>query len=249
MTPDVASPWLRAVDPRARSRVLCLSFAGGGTAPFRTWGPSFPGTVDVCPVVLPGREGRLSETPIDHMATLVEAMLPPLLPVLRAAPYVIYGHSMGSWVGYELIRAVRRLGGPMPEHLFAAARRAPHLPLRGPVLSDIDGDEAFVDAIQDRYAAVPRAIRGNPEILALFLPTLRADFGLLDRYRYVDEEPLPVPITALRGQRDDVVRHGDVKAWSEHTCEGFVLRTVPGGHFFLEDSADLVAGMIAGALR
>jgi medium-chain acyl-[acyl-carrier-protein] hydrolase len=249
MTPDAARPWLRAVRPEARARVICLSFAGGGTAPFRTWGPSFPGTVDICPVVLPGRETRLSEPTIDEMGALIDQLLPALLPVLRRAPYAIYGHSMGSWVGYELIRALRRLGGPQPVHLFAAARRAPHLPLRGPVLSDIASDDAFLDAIQDKYDAVPAAIRANPEIMALFLPTLRADFGLLDRYRYTDEEPLPVPITALRGQRDDVVRHADVKAWSEHTTGDFVLRTVPGGHFFLEESADLVAAMIAAALR
>jgi surfactin synthase thioesterase subunit len=233
--PDIARPWLRAIRPEARVRLVCLPFAGGGTVDYRTWTEGLPPEVDVCPVALPGREARLGERPYDTIEPLVAALAEVIAPAVRGVPWAVYGHSMGAWIGFELLRTFRRSHIPMPGVFFVASRRAPHLPPRLPVLSGLP-DSAFVDAVQDRYAAIPDAIRNNPEILRLFLPTMRADFLLLDRYRYRDEEALPVPIVAFRGEHDPVEPAADLRAWSEHTSGGFEFVTVPGGHFFLRES-------------
>lgn len=243
-----ATPWIRTLDPDARVRLICLPFAGGGTADFRSWREGLPGSVDVCPVVLPGRESRLREPTHDAMGGLIEAMIEPLLPVLRQAPYAIYGHSMGAWVGYELVRALQQRGAPMPLHLFVAARRAPHLPPRRALLSELP-DAAFVDAIQERYQAIPAPILENQELLDLFLPTLRGDFTLLDRYAWAEGAPLSVPITALRGQQDTLVAREDVDAWREHTSGAFEVATIHAGHFFLREAPDDVTGVVGGVLR
>lgn len=241
-------PWIRSIRPDAPVRLLCLSYAGGGTADFRAWSDDLLPGIDLCPVVLPGRESRLGEPGKDTMQALVDAMIPALLPVLRTAPFAIYGHSMGAWVAFELVRGLRRLGRTLPCHLFVGARRAPHRPARLPPLSDLPRD-AFVAAVQERYGGIPDAIRNNAEILELFLPTLRADFALLDRYRYVDEPPLSVPITVFHGSGDRVEDAGDLRAWSEHTSAGADFRTVAGGHFFLREAADEITDRINAVLR
>lgn len=246
MLPD-ARPWIRAVRPDAAVRLLCFNHAGGGTVEFRGWSEGLPSHVDVLPVVLPGRETRISERPIDDLGQLVEALLPALLPVVRMGPYAIYGHSMGAWVAFELARALRRARQPMPVHLVVAARRAPHRPARLPALSHLAGD-AFVAAVQERYAAIPDAVRANRELMDLLLPMLRADFALLDGYRYRDEPPLDVPLTALLGQEDRVELAADVRAWSEH-ARSFDFRALPGGHFFHKDERDHVTDVVGGLLR
>jgi len=240
---DAAAPWVSSLDPRARQRLLCLPFAGGGTAPFRALREALPGTVDLCPVALPGRERRLSEPAHDDMDSLVEALVSGLLPAIRRVPYALYGHSMGAWVAFELVRALRRLRRPLPTHLFVAARRAPHLPSERPPLSHLPR-QAFIDGVQERYDAIPEALLTQPGILDLFLPTLRADFQLLDAYRYRDGAPLPVPITALVGTGDAVVSARDVRAWREHTEAAFSFVRIDGGHFFLADHADEVGELL-----
>jgi medium-chain acyl-[acyl-carrier-protein] hydrolase len=244
---ELARPWIRAIRPEAPIRLLCLPYAGGGTADFRPWRESLLPAVDLCPVVLPAREHRMGEPPVGDLPALVEAMAAALLPVLRLAPFVVYGHSMGAWLGFELARTLRRIGGPAPRHLVVGARRAPHLPGRLPPLSHLP-DPAFVDAVQERYGAVPEALRRSPDLLALFLPALRADLGLLDRYRHRDEPPLATPITALYGTGDRVEDPADVRAWREHT-DRFEVHPVPGGHFFHREAVDEVADRLNPLLR
>jgi medium-chain acyl-[acyl-carrier-protein] hydrolase len=248
MTAEIGRPWIRSWNPSAERRLVCLPYAGGGTADFRRWKDGLLPSVDLVPVVLAGRETRMGEPAQDDLAAIVDGMLPALLPVLRAAPFVLYGHSMGAWLAFELVRALRRIGKVKPAHLVVAARRAPHRPARLTPLAGLP-DAAFVDAVQARYGGIPEAIRSSPELMSLFLPTMRADFALLDRYRLREEPVLDVPITAWHGQEDTIEDEGDVRAWSEHTRGPFQLRKMPGGHFFLRDSTDEVTDALNAILR
>ncbi|MEZ4241062.1 MAG: alpha/beta fold hydrolase [Myxococcota bacterium] len=247
--PAVARPWLRAIDPEAPLRLICLPYAGGGTADFRPWREALRPDVDLCPVVLPGREARLSEPPTTDLVALAEALAAALRPVVALAPYVVYGHSMGGWLGFELVRALRRLGAPLPRHLVVGARRAPDRPGHLPSLSHLP-DDAFVDEMQRRYNAVPQQLRDNPDLLALFLPALRGDMVALDRYRCAPEPPLATPITALYGTSDALEDPADVRAWREHTAR-FAVHPIAGGHFFLrrEEGMDDVVERIEPLLR
>jgi surfactin synthase thioesterase subunit len=85
-------------------------------------------------------------------------------------------------------------------------------------------------------------------MMALLMPMLRADFTLLDGYRYRDEPPLELPVTALLGQDDPVETAADLRAWSEHG-RPFEFRQLPGGHFFHREERDLVTDLVGGLLR
>lgn len=248
MTPESARPWIRTIRPEARLRLLCFPYAGGGTVEYRAWEKLLPTSIDVCPVILPGRETRLTERPYQDIRVLVRDLARDLAPVLNAGPVAFSGHSMGAWIAFELARELRRLGRPLPAHLFLSARRAPQLPDLLPKLHDLP-DAQFIDRLQDRYNAIPKQILAEPSILAMFMPALRGDFTLLDTYTFSDEPPLAVPITALAGTDDRVVQRHEVAAWEAQAAAGFRLWDVTGGHFFLRDAKEQVCGIVAGVLR
>lgn len=240
--------WIRNPLPSPRARLICLPHAGGGTIEYRRWKGLLPADVDLNPVVLPGRETRFSESLVRRMSELVPAMIQGITPLIRRTPYILYGHSMGSWIGYELIRELRRLHRPLPAHLIVGARRAPHLPASRPPLFALP-DAELIDEIDQRYGGIPDALRQNRELLSIFLPVLRGDFELLDTYAHTPAEPLPVPITALLGSEDATVSMAEVRAWREHTSEAFRVRPISGGHFFHRDAKDETAAVVAGILR
>jgi medium-chain acyl-[acyl-carrier-protein] hydrolase len=241
------NPWTKDPDPTARARLLCFPYAGGGTVEYRQWAPVARGAgVDVVPVLLPGRESRLSEPPFRVMAPLVEAMTSGLRPHLDR-PYAVFGHSMGALVAFAVVRKLRRLQLPLPTHLFLSQRRAPHVPDRLPPIHALPEPE-FVRVLQERYQALPPELLARPEVLGVFLPTLRADFCLFETWVCPDEPPLDVPITVLAGDADPTLGPGDVEAWERYTARGFALRRFPGGHFYLRQQKEELLRLVLGAM-
>ena len=241
-------PWLHAWDPDAPRRLICFSPAGRGSSDFQRWRPLLSGGVDVLPVVLPGRERRLSEAPVTTWSELLDPLADRLAELVESSDTVLYGHSMGAWVAYEVLRRFVSMGVELPFHLVVGARRAPQTVGRSPPIAGLD-DAGFVDSVQERYGAIPDAIRSDRELLSLFLPAMRADFALMEGYVHEPGPPLPVPITALCGRDDRLVPVDTVEPWGELTSCTFRIQTVSGGHFFLADAAEEVARIVAELFR
>lgn len=222
--------WFREPSPNASLRVFCFPHAGGGSVDYRRWAREAPPHLDICPVLLPGREGRLGESPFDRMTELIPALAEGVKGALKPTPFLFLGHSMGAWIAYELAAHLAAQGDPTPAHLVVVARRAPQFPARLPPLSALP-EAAFVAGVQDRYGAFPPQLLAQPALLNIFLPALRADFTLLDTYTPTEHGPLPLPITAIGGSQDHTVTHNDLDGWRTHTSRDFERIEIQGGHF------------------
>jgi surfactin synthase thioesterase subunit len=78
-------------------------------------------------------------------------------------------------------------------------------------------------------------VLNDPELLEVFLPLLRADFGLSEMHAYQPEAPLAIPISGYGGERDEHVQPAHLDGWREQTSIGFRRVLFPGGHFFLNE--------------
>jgi surfactin synthase thioesterase subunit len=195
--------------------------------------------LEVCPVQLPGREGRLGEPALTSVRAVVEALATALEPALER-PYAILGHSMGALIAFELARELRRRGRALPAQLFLASYCAPQLLQR-----EHRADSVHREAAKLLAAAVPAGMAD--EVLALFVPTLEADTRLCEQYDYVPEDPLPCPIAAYRGHTD-YVRAEHLAGWRAHTAAAFTTQTFLGDHFFMRDTPRGVVQAIQRAL-
>ena len=65
-------------------------------------------------VQLPGRGSRLREPFLASAEDAANALFPVIASRLVDAPYVIVGHSVGSWLAFEFVRRARRAGFPEP---------------------------------------------------------------------------------------------------------------------------------------
>jgi medium-chain acyl-[acyl-carrier-protein] hydrolase len=244
--PSGSSPerWLayREVNPRARLRMFCFPYAGGGASIYRGWAAPLP-DVEVCPVQIPGRETRLRDPLYDRLEPMIQE-LADALPRYLDLPYVFFGHSMGALIGYELARELRRRGQALPLHLFFSGRRAPHLPARETPIHDLPEAE-FVEELR-RLNGTPEEVLRHEELMKLLTPLLRADFAVNETYAYSPEPPFDqAGISAFGGLGDDEVTREDVEAWKEHTRGRFRTRMLPGDHFFINSAKDLILESIA----
>jgi medium-chain acyl-[acyl-carrier-protein] hydrolase len=225
--------WLqtRPLPANPAMRLFCLPHAGGGVTGYRSWSAELPVSVQVCPVLLPGRETRLSEPLCTELDTLVDQMDRELRPWLDI-PYAVFGHSMGALLAFEWVRRLRRDGVPMPAWLFLSGRRAPDLPGDANLLHLLP-DSDLVKELTRLYNGIPQEFLGNDLLMDVFLPILRADVAVVESYCFQEEEPLNCPITVFCGMDDASVGWNDLLAWKRHTTHSrFAMQLLPGGHFY-----------------
>jgi medium-chain acyl-[acyl-carrier-protein] hydrolase len=231
---------------RAALRLFCFPFAGGGAGSYRKWGEFLPAAVEVCPVLLPGREARLGEKAFSSVVPLVDALAPAIASYLDQ-PFVFFGHSMGALVAFELTRKLRREGQPLPECLFVSARVAPGFALKRQPLSNLPEDE-FTRALA-RFNGAEKDALQHAELMKLLLPTLRADFALHEQYQYFEEPALECPIVAFGGLEDLATEVEGLDAWRLHTEGSFVRRMFAGDHFFINAQQSFFLGRLAQELQ
>lgn len=229
-----AKTWLpyRKTKREPAKRLFLFPYVGGGASVFRKWDSAFPKDWDLCPIQLPGRESRINEPLYTRLDALAETLAEDLQP-WTDIPYMVFGHSMGTLIAFEFMRALRRKGCREPEHLFVSGFAAPHVRRSGDRVRNRT-DEEVCELLQD-YAGTPPAVLQDEELLPWILPKVRADFELIETYVYRDEAPFHCPITGFCGRQDPVVSTADIEAWKKQTVHHFHCYRFPGDHFFLHE--------------
>lgn len=240
--------WFHVPRPvaRPRARLLCFPHAGGSGTLFHPWPPLLDADVEVVAVQLPGRATRRQERPYRRMVHLIPALVEVVRPRLDI-PYVIFGHSLGAVVGFELVRALRRAGATLPASLFVSGRVAPQLDRDTRPIHHLP-QAAFLRALEDRYGVADRTLR-DPEMAAMLYPSLQADMEILETWTYAPDEPLAVPITASGGLRDHLAPRDALDAWREQTVASFALHLFAGDHFYLVNDRAPLLGLVRAALE
>jgi medium-chain acyl-[acyl-carrier-protein] hydrolase len=229
-----------AASAAPRVRLLCFPYAGGAAALYRHWPAALPQTVDVCPVELPGRGLRHAEPPSSDIMRICDELVAALDDLPGSPPIAVFGHSMGARIAFEMAhRLDRRVA-----HCFASAAPAPGLRRHRPGHAHLRPISALTD---DEFKQRLRALGGTPpqvldndELMARALPTVRADFILIEQYRPDPELRIPSPITVFTGADDHGVTASDavVLAWRDRTTARARILELDAGHFFLDSHRD-----------
>ncbi|MCX2925558.1 MULTISPECIES: thioesterase II family protein [Streptomyces] len=242
--------WFRTYrrDGRVRARLVCFPHAGGTATLFHHWPGRVPVDVEVLATQYPGRQERFAEPCIEDMSELADRITDALGPQVtgeRQLPLVLFGHSLGSAVAYEVACRLDERHGIVPDRVIVSGRGAPHTE-RGGTLHALDDDRLIASA--RRLGDLASSVYDDPDLRPLLLPSLRSDFRLIESYRPQDPAPLRAPITAVGGDRDPGCQVAELESWSALTTGGFESRIFPGDHFYLVPVEAELLAFIAGRL-
>jgi surfactin synthase thioesterase subunit len=190
-----------------------------------------PPCLELCPIQLPGHEERIDEPCINNFTQIVDELVP-IIGRHLDLPYVIYGHSMGAGIAFELARRLSRETRQQPLHLFVGAHRSPIKPYSYPTVQSVSNDQVL--DVLFRFNGMPRAILDNQELLDLFVPILRADLMVCETYTYNEHQQLDCPITLFTGAWDGNVALHELVGWESQTSIQFMHHIIDGDHFFLK---------------
>jgi pyochelin biosynthetic protein PchC len=221
--------WLRCYRrrPDSRARLVCFPFACGSASFYRPWAEQLPAGVELVAVQYPGHEDRFGEPCLEDLHRLADEVAEVLAGV-AGAPLVLFGHSLGAAVAYEV--AHRLTGHPTAElaALLVSGRPAPHV---AGAAADFSGDDALWAELA-RLGGTSPVVLDDPRMRRVFTPMLRGDFRMNAGYRPTGGL-LGCDIVAYRGESDDTASREEMTRWRDLTSGGFALREFPGGHFYL----------------
>ncbi len=222
-TTTQVNDWVRREpSPDASARLFCLPYSGCGATMYRLW-PRFVGSVEVCPVQLPGRESRFREP---HYGT-VEQLSDQLVEGLRGyldRPFAFFGHCGSALPAYEASQRLRERGLPTPANMFVSSQVAPH---QGPYGRFLELDDEGLKA-EMRKLTVEMGGELVEDLIDLYLDIMRADIEANKRYRR-DAVRLDQPITAIGWDQDDEVAHELMTGWAD--CGDTTFVVLPGPHY------------------
>ncbi|MFI2184136.1 thioesterase II family protein [Streptomyces sioyaensis] len=233
--PPAFRDWLRRYGeerPRAAARLVCFPHAGGGASFYRRWAALLPATYDHLTVQYPGREDRIGEECIGEMHPLADRIAEVLLP-LTDRPLILFGHSMGASIAYEVARRLQE-HGHTPRHVVVSSRMSPTRERPGTV--HLLDDEEFLRELAS-FGGISQEVLHHRELRDLVLRPMRSDYRLVETYQPTGTPALECPVTAVRGDLDHAHPEDEIRAWDEVAGDGFELLTLPGDHFYLASRA------------
>jgi surfactin synthase thioesterase subunit len=210
--------------------IFCLPFAGGSSYSYKGFQDLFlPSNLKIKPIELPGRGRRMNESllfSIDEMADDVWKSISGSI----HEPYAIYGHSMGTLIGYELTKKIIKYDAPKPIHLFFSGAGGPSVRNNEEQLHRLPRKE-FINAIR-KFGGSTDEILKEDSIMDVFEPILRADFVATENFEYKQAALFDIPITCLIGLQERTTKD-DAMAWKKETTGALEVIEYPGNHFFI----------------
>lgn len=212
--------------------LYCLPCAGASATIYLRWRRLVPAWIKIVPIELPGRGMCLNEAARSNYPALTNLLSDE---IARSAPqnYAVFGHSMGALLAFGVTQQLRQIHAVSPVALLIAGCAAPSRQDSG-CYSKIR-TEADLIADLSQQGGTPEEVFNNPELLAMTLDLLRADYRVCESFQYTRQAPLALPIHCFGG-KTDAINADSLDAWRQESSQLFTLDWFDGGHFFLRQS-------------
>ncbi|PCK09269.1 MAG: hypothetical protein COA42_04875 [Alteromonadaceae bacterium] len=255
----------REAERKPKMRLFCFSYGFGGPSVYFDWVNALGDDIEVCPVLLPGRETRINEPFTMTIEEVVDSLIDVLLPDLTV-PFAFYGHCVGGLLAFLLAKRLEQRG-IYPTHLFVGAYPAP---LREPITFSAKlfenltrWNDGVLPAFDDVSVPLKEKVRDylkkfmdlpiiqdedkRPFFDVLF-STLLADTYLQQSFNYAENTPIKCPIYAMGSWQDEHLGFTEetIQAWRELTTGVFNCEMFDGNHYFLhaDQEQEKVLGLI-----
>ena len=230
---------------RQRINLICLPFSGASIYSYRDIATQIADFINIMPVELPGRGKRISEPLLSDIYNMTDDIFHQIKTHLNV-PYAIYGHSLGTLLGFLLVKRILNEDLPQPLHLFFSGRGGPSVQDKDKHIHALPKKE-FIKKLHE-YEGSPQEILNDEGIMEFFEPVLRADFKAITTYVYKKDIPFDIPITVMIGTNEDTTYEEAMK-WQDETSKKISVRQFPGGHFFIYQHTREISRIFSSTLQ
>jgi|GEM_PF-2396815 len=223
------------IDCSSEEIIFFFYHAGGATHVYIPWLKKISTSIQGYIVELPGHGFRISQPCATNLNEILPSLISDIWDVAEGRKFIIYGHSLGGLIAYELTRHFMIRGESFsPCALFVSGLAAPEIVAArnaerpDPIHFD---DEKLVGVLQ-KFSRTPAGLLENSSFRKHFLDIFRADWQILHNYKYLPGPKLPMPIHVFGGDTDVSTSPDDLNGWKSESESDVTITFLPGDHFF-----------------
>jgi surfactin synthase thioesterase subunit len=217
-------------------KIFFLPYAGGSKYAYRNYIKLLPPQIIAVTPELPGRGSRMDELPLDSLDELICSIYEQIKQETDCR-YVIYGHSMGSLLGFLLTQKIVAANQNPPLFLCFTGCRAPSTIAHRNLNVHLLGEEDFWKAIL-AFGSLPIEVLEDQELRSMIEAPLRADFKVVETYRHMGS-PVNSPVLVINGESEHIT-DAELNNWHVDATEKVVIKKFKGNHFFFLGQEHLV---------
>lgn len=226
--------------------LFCLPYAGGSEAAYYSWKKYLDEEIKLHPIKLKGRGRRICEDFYNNIKEAVDDIFYSIKDIIKDEEYAIYGHSMGSVLGYELYYKIVKEKCNIPKHMFFSGQAAPGIKAVTDKISQLP-DDLFMNEVV-KLGGTPKEVLESKELLDIIIPILRSDFKMLEECTYEKRsENISCNITVFNGLKDKYTKE-QIEAWKNTTDGHCEIYNFNGDHFFINNNTEEILNIINNTL-
>lgn len=220
-------------------KLICIPYAGGSGMIYTKWKNFLDSEIQLIPVELAGRGKRFKEKFYENFEMAVDDIYNKVSCEVRDSEYVVFGHSMGSLLGYELLVKLKSKGFHDPKTAIFSGRFPPYIFKSSEKLSDASDEQ--IKKVMSSLGGTPKEFLIRDDLLDIFIPILRNDYRIIENYEYKHGDyKFDFDIKVFYGEADDNIRFEDLLKWKESTTKSLDFFRFNGGHFYIHDEIEKV---------
>jgi len=226
----------------SKINIICLPFAGGNKYAYRLFQKWVSHEFNLFTVEYPGRGLRTPANSDSDINMVTMDAYHQISHLIEDNDYVIYGHSMGALIGFELIHHIIANNKKPPLHFFVTGTIAPSSILRKTQNRHLLNKEEFIAMLRE-LDGCPEELFQDEELFDFFEQIIRSDFKLIDSYVYKRRMKLQTGITVVVGANEKL-SDSEVRLWQDETTFEIDFLKMDGKHFFIFDHSDELIKLI-----
>lgn len=222
--------------------LVIFPHAGSGSSFYYEWKKRFEKDFSVSVIQYPLREHKYGIPMPSTLKELANEIFEQYREVFMA-DFVVWGHSFGSTLAYEVLRIVQLKLKKSAALFFSSGASAPcdeHTQFP----SNIVNERSVLVKTLQKIGGIPKEMYLNKEYMDYYLPIISADINLLMNYRDLRCEKIQCPLVLLEGTDDEFV----LTNW-ERYAKVVDIRFFEGGHFFFDENPEMFKNQILNELH
>ncbi len=211
-------------------RLFCFPYAGGNSFIYNSWTNHLDDNIELIAIELTGRASRMFEEPINNMEELIDIIYENIKNHLDE-PFAFFGHSMGGLIAHALTKKIEKTSMYKPNFLIISGTKPP-FNYEGKVENEYLDEELMQDLKE--YNETPEELLNSKELMDLILPTLRADYKLIDSYATKRTASTKTKMILFNSEED--IDKSSMLQWQDYCIQDCDYIKFSGNHFFISSS-------------